>query len=224
MIRRYPGELRSVVHIALALGLAIGMPSGVRAQAYNYPALQTPRLVDREYNFAAASASRAGTSLIFQWREGLVPQWQFTLDAGLAAPQNANTRVILGGALAWQTTRSTADFPFDVALTGGAGFSSGNKYSIWRFPFGAVVGHTFDLDDGFRLTPYAHPRLSIDSCGACNGTSAGKVNIDVDVGVDFMVTSQVSLRVGALLGGTDYAGGSSSVGFSVAWTPLGLKK
>ena len=59
------------------------------AQAYNYPALQTPRIVDREYNFAAASAGNAGTSLLFQWREGLNADWQFSLDGGLAAPKGS---------------------------------------------------------------------------------------------------------------------------------------
>ena len=197
------------------------------AQAYNYPAFQTPRIVDREYNFAAASASKAGTSLIFQWREGLQTDWQFTFDGGLASPHGGDgTRLILGGALAYQLTKSTDDFPFDVALTGGAGFSSGGSYSVFRVPVGAVVGHTFDLEDGFRLTPYVHPRLSVDRCSNCGrgGNSVSKLNVDVDVGMNFVVTPQVALRIAALLGGTDYVGGSSSVGFSVAWTPKGLKK
>jgi hypothetical protein len=208
------------------VGLAHSSAPLARAQAYNYPALQTPRVVDREYNFAAASASGAGTSLIFQWREAMQKDWQFTLDAGIAAPRGGgNTRAIIGGAVAWQATKSTDDFPFDVALTGGAGFSSGTGYTVWRVPFGAAIGHTFDLEDGFHLTPYVHPRLSVDRCSACNrGNPSSKLNVDVDVGLSFVVTPQVALRVAALLGGSDYVGGTSSVGFSVAWTPKGLKK
>jgi hypothetical protein len=208
-----------------ALVLSVLVAGGAGAQAYNYPAFQMPRIADREYNFAAASASRAGTSLLFQWREALQPEWQFGFDGGLAAPQGGgDTRLILGGALAYQATRSTVDFPFDVALTGGIGASIGGSNSVLRIPFGAAAGHTFDLDDGFKLTPFVHPRLSIDRCSSCRlGKSDSKLNVDVDIGTEFVVTPQVALRVAALLGGSDYNGGSSSVGFSVAWTPKGLK-
>src|SRR5450631_4203878 len=93
--------------------------SALSAQAYNYPALQTPRIVDREYNFAAASAGNSATALVFQWREGLNENWQFSLDGGLASPHGGgNTRLLLGGALAWQWIRANADLPFDIALTG----------------------------------------------------------------------------------------------------------
>jgi hypothetical protein len=212
--------------ISLRAAFACSLLAGsvADAQAYNYPALQTPRIVDREYNFAAASASKAGTSLIFQWREGFQPRWQSTVDAGLAARSGSDTRIIIGAAVAYEATRSTDDFPFDIALTGGAGLSFADNQSIVRIPFGAAVGHTFLLDNDFRLTPYAHPRLSIDRCSSCGGVGDSKLNVDVDIGVDFMITPQVSLRLAALLGGSDYAGGTSSVGFSVAWTPKGLKK
>src|SRR5258708_31877328 len=109
--------------IALALMTAT---AGAGAQTYNIPALQTPRIVDREYNFAAGSASGAGTSLVFQWREGAAPNFQFGLEGGLAAPSGGGvTRFLAGLALAYQATRSTTDFPFDIALTAGARGSVG---------------------------------------------------------------------------------------------------
>ena len=186
--------------------------------------MQTPRIVDREYNFAAATAGNAGTSLIFQWREGLSADWQFSLDGGLAAPKGGgNTRVILGGGLGYQWMRATADMPFDIAATGSAGFSSGNSYTVVRIPIGISAGHTFKLDNGNELTPFVHPRLSLDNCSACVGT-ATKLDVDVDVGVNYEITPQVALRVAALLGGTSYVGTGNGIGFSVAWTPKGLKK
>jgi hypothetical protein len=198
--------------------------SSLAAQAYNYPALQTPRIVDREYNFAAATAGNAGTSLVFQWREGLDADWQFSLDGGLAAPKGSgNTRLLLGGGLAWQWLRSSADVPFDIALTGGGGFSSGSGFNVVRFPFGAVAGHTFTLDNDMQLTPYVHPRLSIDHCGGCGGTTT-KLDVDVDIGVNYEITPQVGIRIAGLLGGTSYVGSTNAIGFSVAWTPKGLKK
>ena len=66
---------------------------------------------------------------------------------------------------------------------------------------------------------------AVDRCSVCNrGNAESKLNVDVDIGLNFVVTPQVALRVAALLGGTDYVGGTSSVGFSVAWTPKGLKR
>jgi hypothetical protein len=198
--------------------------SSLAAQTYNYPALQTPRIVDREYNFAAATAGNAGTSLVFQWREGLDADWQFSLDGGLAAPKGSgNTRLLLGGGLAWQWLRSGADVPFDIALTGSAGFSSGNGFNVVRIPFGAVAGHTFTLDNDMQLTPFVHPRLSIDHCGGCGGSTT-KLDVDVDIGVNYEITPQVGVRVAGLLGGTSYVGSTNAIGFSVAWTPKGLKK
>ena len=199
--------------------------SSLHAQAYNYPAFQTPRIVDREYNFAAATSGDAGTSLLFQWREGLSPDWQFSVDGGLASPKYAgSTRFLLGGALAWQWNRASADLPLDIAFTGGAGLSSGSSYTVVRIPVGAVVGHTFELDHGMELTPFAHPRLSLDACAVsalCNGT---KVDVEVDVGVSYGITQQIAVRLAALLGGTTYAGSSNAIGFSLAWTPKGVKK
>ncbi|MBI1809993.1 MAG: hypothetical protein HYR75_08870 [Gemmatimonadetes bacterium] len=227
--------MRSAI-TALLLSAAAALPAA--AQTYNMPALQTPVLADREYNFVASSGSGAGTALLFQWREGLQPRWQMTADAGLAAPQGANvdTRILIGAAVAYQATRADGDFPFDVALTGGAGFSAGNadkagpgphaaNGTVVRLPFGAAIGHTFDLDQGFQLTPFVHPRLSFDRCSSCNGgASDSKVNVDVDLGANLQITPQVALRVAGLVGGTDFLGGTNAVAFSVAWTPKGLRK
>ena len=140
-------------HLRFALLLALAaLPLG--AQAYNYPSLQLPVLAQREYNFAGATAGNAGTSLYVQWRESAQPAWQFSLEGGLATPKQGNTRVLLGGGLAWQALRSQEELPFDIALTIGAGLSSGSGANVVRIPVGAVVGHTFALDGGFSITPF----------------------------------------------------------------------
>jgi len=206
-----------IAHAAVVFG-----PAGALAQAYNYPAFQTPRTVEREYNFAAATASRAGTSLLFQWREALAPSSQFGLDVGLAAPRDADTRLLIGLAWAREVAHAGDQMPFDIGITAGAGASVGGGSSVLRVPLGAVAGHSFDLEDGFRLTPFAHPRVVFDRCSTCRaGRSDSKLDVDVDLGLDFAVTSAFSLRVAALLGGTDYNGDNNAVGFSVAWRPQG---
>jgi hypothetical protein len=209
----------------LSLAL-LAAPAVAGAQAYNYPALQMPVIAEREYNFAAASSGRAGTSLLFQWREAVGPQLQVSLDAGLAAPdrKGLDTRLLLAGGVAYQLTRANADFPFDVAATGGVGFATAGDARVVRVPVGASVGHTFAFDGGVTLTPYVHPRLSFDSYDPKVGPSDSKLNVDVDLGANLALTNQVALRLAVLLGGADYNGATNGVGFSVAWTPKGLKK
>ena len=202
------------------------VPAVARGQSYTYPSFQLPTLVEREYNFAAADAGRAGTTLLFQWREGVSPVWQVGLDAGLADPDGSTmTRVVFGGHVAWQMARATTDFPFDVALTGGLGYSGVDGHTVLRLPVGASVGHRFALDRGMSITPYAHPRLSLDRCNDCRaGTADSKLNVAIDVGGSLQVTEQVALRVVVTAGGSDFTGSGNGIGVSVAWMPKGLGK
>ncbi|MDP1891928.1 MAG: hypothetical protein Q8K55_13625 [Gemmatimonadaceae bacterium] len=201
-------------------------PAVAGAQSYTYPSFQLPTLVEREYNFAAADGGRAGATLLFQWREAVSPLWQVGIDAGLADPDgNASSRLVLGGHVARQLTRATTEFPFDVALTAGIGFSGVDGHNVTRIPLGASVGHRFLLDNGMSITPFAHPRLSLDRCNDCKlGEADGKLNVAVDLGGSVQLTDQVALRVAATAGGSDYLGSGNGIGFSVAWTPKGLRK
>ncbi|MBA4073073.1 MAG: hypothetical protein C0497_14750 [Gemmatimonas sp.] len=202
------------------------VPAVSGAQSYTYPSFQLPTLVEREYNFAAADGGRAGTTLLFQWREAVSPLWQVGIDAGLADPDgNASSRLVLGGHAARQLTRANTEFPFDVALTAGLGFSGVDGHNVVRIPLGASVGHRFLLENGISVTPFAHPRLSLDRCNDCKaGEADGKLNVAVDLGGSVQLTDQVALRVAATAGGSDYLGSGNGIGFSVAWTPKGLRK
>lgn len=208
------------------LSLLMFLPAVAGAQSYTYPSFQLPTIVEREYNFAAADAGRAGTTLLFQWREQVAARWQLGLDAGLTDPDgNASSRLALGGHAAFQLARATTDFPFDVALTGGVGFSGADGHNVVRLPVGASVGHRFALDNGLSVTPFVHPRLSLDRCNDCKATSAdSKLNIAVDLGGNLQFTEQVALRVIVTTGGADYLGSGNGIGLSVAWTPKGLRR
>lgn len=208
------------------LSLLLLAPTLAAAQSYTHPSFQQPTLVEREYNFAAVDAGRAGTTLLFQWRERVAPKWQAGVDAGLADPDgSASTRLVLGGHVARELTRATSDFPFDVLLTGGVGFSSVDGHSVVRVPVGASVGHSFALDGGMTLTPFVHPRLSFDRCNDCRLRGAdSKLNVAVDLGASLQMTSQVALRVAAVASGSDYLGSGNGAGLSIAWTPKGLRK
>lgn len=215
--------------LAAALLVVAAAQSPLAAQAYSYPSLQSSRISEREYNFGFADGGRAGTSLLFQWREGLdQSKVQLSMDIGLADPDalGADTRFLIAGGVGYQAYRATSEIPFDVVLTGGIGGSFGDNASVLRVPIGASVGHRFPLEGRFAITPYAHPRLSLDRCSKCgtNGGSDSKVSVDVDLGVNFEITDQVALRASALFGGNSFNGEGDAFGFSVAWTPRGLRK
>jgi hypothetical protein len=204
----------------LALLLAVSAP--LQAQAFAYPAFQPTRVAEREYNFAIADLDGNGTGLVFQWREGLGnPKLQFTLDAGFVDFDGpVDGLLMLGGALNYQLARSTADMPFDLVFTGGLGFSTSDNLSVIRIPIGVAAGHRFALDGNFAITPFVHPRLSVDRVSI--DTPAGDVsdtetNIDFDIGANFEINPRMALRLAALLGDSD------AIGLSFAWTPRGLR-
>ena len=73
----------------------VAAPTVVDAQAWAYPAFQPPRLTNREFNFGLADAGDAGTTLVFQWREGISPRTQLTGDLGFADPGPVRHRYLL---------------------------------------------------------------------------------------------------------------------------------
>lgn len=206
-----------------ALVLAVAAPLG--AQAYVYPAFQPTRVAEREYNFALVDiGGGGGTGLIFQWREGLGnPRTQFTLDAGFADPDAAGSdaRLILGGGFAYQMLRERQDMPFDMVFTGGVGASFGDNVTLVRIPFGVAAGHRFPIEGKFAITPYVHPRLSIDYISfdtPAGNVSDTELNLDIDLGGSLEINEQMQLRLALLLGDGD------AIGLSFAWTPRGLRR
>jgi hypothetical protein len=182
----------------------------------SYPSFQVPYIAEREFNFALADAGRT-TSIVFQWREGVGVRSQLSFDAGIAdrdGPPGSDAYLLLGGQYAYQIMTSTTDVPFDMLFTAGVftrlGDDPGNGMSV---PFGVSMGHRFLLEGALAITPYVHPRLSIDAFG-----SESDVSINFDLGASFDVTNQLGFRFSATLGDAD------GFGFSVAWRPLGLRR
>ena len=201
--------------LALSALLALAAPfASVRAQAGSYPALQPTRVATREYNFALADFG--GTGLIFQWREGLGdPKMQFTTDVGLIDGIGASG-VVLGGSLHYQMMTATEELPFDMVLGGGIGLTSGDNRNIFRIPVGVAIGHRFPLEGQIAVSPFVHPRLSLDRISG-GGTSTTQTNLDIDIGASFELNPRMQVRLAATLGESD------AVGFSFAWSPRGLR-
>jgi len=208
--------------------LLLALPVAAPAQFYSYPSFQPPRITLREYNFAFADGHDGGTTLLFQWREGMNERMHVQLDVGFADPSvaNADARFVIGGTVARGLKLATDEMPLDMAITGGIGGSFGGGESFLRLPVGLTVGHRFKLDSPFTLTPYAHPRLTLDFCSHCgparrHDTTLG---VDVDLGVSAELSNSFGLRASYLFGGSDFFGKGNAFGASVVWTPLGLSK
>ena len=211
----------------LTVAALFATPVAAGAQAWAYPSFQPPRVMDREFNFGVADAGRAGTSLVFQWREGLSTQTQFSFDGGFADPDgNGNGKLLLGGQYARLLNQASSDIPLDFLLTAGLNFAVGGGSDLFRIPVGVSIGHRFPLEEGFAITPYVHPRISFDNCTDCGpkGDSRSDLGIDFDLGVNFEVTRQLSFRVSGVFGGSDTFGNADGFGISLAWSPVGLAR
>lgn len=205
---------------AVALAAALSVAPAVQAQAWNYPAFQPPTVVSREFNFAVADAGRGGTTLLFQWREGSTARTQFSLDAGLVAPEGRGDNfIVLGGGWGYQLHNSNLLLPLDFLLTAGAGLALGDLTAL-RVPVGVSVGHTFPLEGSASVTPYIHPRISLDFCDDCGDEVS--LGVDFDVGVNFDITQSLALRASGYFGGGDLFG-RNGIGFSIAWKSPALR-
>jgi hypothetical protein len=193
------------------------------AQAWAYPAFQPPRTVSREFNFGVADANEAGTTLLFQWREEAGRGNQLSLDAGIADPNTPRSDLILffGGQFAHQMTLANADMPLDFLFTVGVYLATSN-FTLFRLPFGVSVGHRFALGGPTAITPYLHPRVSIDVCSRDCGDQSD-LSLDFDLGLNFELTRTLAIRASALVAGSNRFG-NDGFGIALAWKPLGLAR
>ena len=220
---------RSLLSRLALTGLTALFPLGsAQAQGWSYPSFQPPRTAIREFNFAVAQADGPGTTLLFQWREESGPRQQLSLDAGIADTdvEDAALMLFVGGQYAFQMSRSTPDVPLDFLVTGGAYLAAGD-FTLFRFPLGISVGHRFELEDAMALTPYVHPRISIDLCNNCSldgdSDSDSDIAVTFDLGLNFEVTRTVAIRAAAIFAGSD-SFDNDGFGVSVAWTPPWLAR
>lgn len=218
--------LRTTVAFTLgALVAAATVTERANAQASNYPSMQVPTASTRDYT--AAVSSGAGTTALFQWREGWAPRRHWQLDAGLIDRKGSdNLSVFVGGGIGQEIARANGDQPLDLLFTAGAGAAFGGGYTLVRIPVGVSLGHTFDLEQGMAITPYVHPRASVDvaSSGGRNGDGQSEVSLNFDLGVNFQVNSQFAVRAAAAFTGSELAGAQDTFAIGFNWTPAPLAR
>ncbi len=218
--------LRTTVAFTLgALVAAATVTERANAQASNYPSMQVPTASTRDYT--AAVSSGAGTTALFQWREGWAPRRHWQLDAGLIDRKGSdNLSVFVGGGIGQEIARANGDQPLDLLFTAGAGAAFGGGYTLLRIPVGVSLGHTFDLEQGMAITPYVHPRASVDVAGSGgrNNGSRSEVSLNFDLGVNFQVNSQFAVRAAAAFTGSELAGAQDTFAIGFNWTPAPLAR
>jgi hypothetical protein len=195
------------------------------AQASNYPSMQVPTASARDYT--AAVSSGPGITALFQWREGWAPRRHWQLDAGLIDRKGSDAlSLFVGGGIGQELARARGDQPLDLLFTAGAGAALGGGATVVRIPVGVSIGHTFDLDQGMAITPYVHPRASLDWASGAGGSggSQSEVSLNFDLGVNFRVNSQFAVRAAAAFTGAELAGAQDTFAVGFNWTPAPLSR
>ncbi len=201
---------------AAALAAAVAFPVAEAAAQSLNPAFQAPRTVQREYN--AAIADGDGTTMfLFQWHEGMTSASGFRFDGGLVDFDGGDVHFLIGATYLRQLNNAGQDVPVDLLLTAGGQALLGDV-TAFELPVGISVGRRFPLEGGFALTPFAHPRVSLQYCNDCADET--DLGIAVDFGVDFEISSRMSIR-GAFMIGSDDA---DAIGIGLAWRPNGLRR
>lgn len=214
-------RLRAVGLMGVIGAFASSAP--LQSQAFNYPSLQVPTASTRDYT--AALTGGAGTTVLFQWREGWGERRHVQLDVGLADRKGSETLMLLvGGFVGRELLRATGDQPLDLLLTVGAGAAFGSGVTLFRVPAGVSIGHTFELDQAMSLTPYVHPRASLDICSSCGSRGRGRteLSLNFDLGVNFQVNREFALRAAGSFSGSDLLGTEDTFAVGFNWTPRPL--
>jgi hypothetical protein len=207
----------------VAAAASLTVTGRANAQAWHYPAFQTPEVSQREFNFAVAGGSDYGTTGLVQWREGLGPDTHIGFDLGFASPSGLSTGFLLGAGIGQQLVRSTVDMPIDLMLTGGLYGDFSSDVGFLRIPIGVVAGHKFPLQHGMALTPYAAPRLSIDACvSSCNGQGT-TANVNFDLGLNWDINSMLALRGALTVGAVGDFPSKTGFGFGLAFHPATIR-
>ena len=206
----------------LLLLVLCALPAALSAQAHRYPAFQVPTASHRD--FTGGVAAGGGATLIGQWRESIRPGAHWQLEAGIADSRGADPLLFVGGGVGAELLRARADQPLDLLLTAGLGVAVGSG-TTWRLPVGVSAGHTIALDEGMAITPFVHPRLSLDGCGRCrrDDDSQLTLSVDVDLGAQWRVREALALTAALAFSGSAVVPNEPMLGVAIRWTPAALR-
>jgi hypothetical protein len=215
---------RALLTAAMLLGASWGA-SPLRAQTMPLPALQLPEVSARDYT--AALVGGGGTAALVQWREAVNGRTHWQLEGGLADVTGRSSPMVLLGIGAARSLQGTVPAsPFQMLLTGGATLSVGGSASVVRVPVGVSVGRGIELEGGTRLTPFVHPRVSLDYCARC-GVGEGSrstVSINADIGAAWRFDPKWELLAAFSYTGSELVTRDETVTIGLRLVPEALKR
>jgi hypothetical protein len=178
---------------------------GAAAQETGTPLFKAPYRAFTDHEFGAAF-SDPGEGVSFAL-EGFYSYGRgnndFGLRAGIADPDEGDTRILLGGDFRTKVLSYSESFPLDGALTVGAGINFGDGDDLIYLPVGLSVGRRFELEGSkTTFTPYAHPVL-IPVLGASGGSDVG---FALGLGVDLRFSEDWAARVSGGIGDLEGVG------------------
>lgn len=199
---------RSVFGGILMLGVVAIAAPPVQAQETGTPVFSAPY---RAYQNYSLGASFSDPGELGDWAlEGFYTfargPHDFSVRAGFVDRAD-DTDVMLGGEFRTRVVNSSENFPFDGALTVGAGVITGGD-ELFLVPVGVSLGRRIQLENSnTTFTPYLHPVLI-----PAFGSGDSEVLFALGLGVDMTLSTSWDIRVSGGLGDIE------GIGISLAYT------
>lgn len=182
--------------LVLASATVLAVPAA--AQTLGTPVFAAPyRAFERAEYGGAFSDPGAGSAVEGHYRFAAGPA-DIGFRIGLRDYPHSDSRLLLGLEWRQRALDHSEDFPFDGALTLGAGLITGDNSSL-LIPVGFSMARRILIEDSeIQLTPYLHPVAAL-----VIGDN-GDVIFGLGFGVDVKVSRRLELRVSGAMG--DYDG------------------
>ncbi|MDZ4675002.1 MAG: hypothetical protein SGI84_11145 [Gemmatimonadota bacterium] len=184
---------------------ALAVVTTADAQTLGTPVFTAPYRAYGQSEFGVAfSDPGAGSAIEGHYRMALGTA-DLGFRVGVRDYTNSNSRLLLGVDWRQRMLDHSDDFPFDGALTLGAGLLTGDNSSL-LLPAGFSMARRILIEDSeVQLTPYLHPVVALVIGGN------GDVIFGVGFGIDVKVTRRLEVRVSGAMG--DYDGVALGVAF-----------
>lgn len=196
-------SVRSRILLTALAVLAIATTA--EAQTLGTPVFTAPyRAYDQSEFGGAFSDPGAGSAIEGHYRVAAGTA-DLGFRVGVRDYTNSSSRLLLGVDWRQRMLDHSEDFPFDGALTLGAGLLTGSNSSL-HVPVGFSMARRILIEDSeVQLTPYLQPVVALVLGGN------GDVIFGLGFGVDVKVTRRLELRVSGAMG--DYDGVALGVAF-----------
>jgi len=178
--------------------MALNLTRPARAQSWETPSFFAPSAHD-DIGLYLIDAEGGDLGFMGVWRQS--GNVSFGLRAGMGGVEG-NRSVLLGAEIHGSLVNPGGTNVLAISWLAGAG-ASFNGATWLRVPAGLSIGARIP-GSGFTITPYVHPRVSLDvvSRDRPNGEedTDSEVNLDVDFGADLALGTSWVARFGLTVG------------------------